>query len=199
MGRVTVFSIASCPHCQRAKALLTRRGVPFHDVSLTDYPEKRADMLQLADRLTVPQIFFNDAHVGGASDLDVLIAATDGDAAPKSFDDVMKAVLAAPDSEDLRLRIPDHAPEPAPTPSPRTHPPVVTIGGRALSYLDAVRELLAAGLDISDRAYNLTVYRRCFVGSQVWQRTHPIFRHAPVTRLTRLCAPLRVAGIGFKT
>ena len=31
--------------------------------------------------------------------------------------------------------------------------------------VEAVRELSAA-LDIADRAHNLTVYKRCFVGSQ---------------------------------
>jgi glutaredoxin 3 len=181
MGRVTVFSLAACPHCQRAKAVLTKRGVPFTDVSLTDYPEKRADMLQLADRLTVPQVFFNDTHVGGASDLDALIAAHDrggggggggegGRGAPPSairtsFDDVIEEVLAAPDPVDARLARPTYAPKPAPAPSERTHPVVVTVGGaRALTALDAVRELTAA-LDIRDRAHNLTVYTRCFVGS----------------------------------
>ena len=52
MGRITVFHLATCPHCQRAKALLTQRGITYHDISLTDYPEMRAGMLQLADRLT---------------------------------------------------------------------------------------------------------------------------------------------------
>jgi len=41
---------------------------------LPDYPEKRSDMLQLADRLTVPQIFFNDRHMGGASDVEQMLS-----------------------------------------------------------------------------------------------------------------------------
>ena len=53
MGRITVFSTASCPHCKRAKALLGSKGWEFSEVSLSDYPEKRAAMLQLADRLSV--------------------------------------------------------------------------------------------------------------------------------------------------
>ena len=194
MGRVTVFSLATCPHCQRAKAALTARKIPYTDVSLTDYPEKRADVLQLTDRLTVPQIFFNDVHVGGASDLDALIASHDGDGGGgggggdgdggglrkgtvnektnnhhrRTFDDVVREVLRAPDPTDARLARPDHAPTPAPTPSARTHPVVVTVGARGLTYVDAVREVtaaLAASDAIRDRAHNLTVYKRCFVGS----------------------------------
>eukprot|EP00662_Eupelagonemidae_sp_cell21_P042485 gene42485-38177_t len=48
--RVTVFSLSGCPHCLRAKRLLGDLGHPFEEVSLSDYPEKRADMLALADR-----------------------------------------------------------------------------------------------------------------------------------------------------
>ena len=39
---------------------------------MDSYPERRADMLALADRLTVPQIFFNTTHIGGSSDLTAL-------------------------------------------------------------------------------------------------------------------------------
>jgi glutaredoxin-related protein len=42
------------------------------EINLTEYPEKRNDMLQLARRLTVPQIFFGSKHIGGASDLEDL-------------------------------------------------------------------------------------------------------------------------------
>jgi len=31
-------------------------------------------MLQLADRLTVPQIFFNERHMGGASDVEQMLS-----------------------------------------------------------------------------------------------------------------------------
>jgi len=40
MGRVTVFAIDSCPHCKRAKAALTARGIPFTEISLSSYPSK---------------------------------------------------------------------------------------------------------------------------------------------------------------
>lgn len=49
-------------------------GWEYTNINLSVYPEKRADMLKLADRLTVPQIFFNDKHIGGATDFDYVLA-----------------------------------------------------------------------------------------------------------------------------
>jgi len=41
----------------------TSPGWEFTEINISLYPEKRADMLRVADRLTVPQVFFNDKHV----------------------------------------------------------------------------------------------------------------------------------------
>lgn len=71
---VVVFSLAECPHCKRAKTSLQELGIVFTEISLTDYPEKRSDMLLLADRLTVPQIFVRGRHIGGNSELQELLA-----------------------------------------------------------------------------------------------------------------------------
>ncbi|CAD7945107.1 unnamed protein product [Amoebophrya sp. A120] len=77
MYNVTVFTLKTCPHCIRAKAFL-RQEIPAEklnliEISLTDYPEKRLDMLQLADKLTVPQIFLGKKHIGGREELQRLI------------------------------------------------------------------------------------------------------------------------------
>ena len=160
MGRITVFSLSSCRHCQRAKALLSARGVPYLEINLEHHPERRADMVALANRATVPQIFLNDRHVGGASDLEALAEPLDA----ASFDALVKQTLAAPDPTDVRLAPPTRSIAAARDPSPRSQRVVATIGSRSLAYVDCVR-LLDGALDIADRAHNLTVYRRCFVGS----------------------------------
>ncbi|CAL8371111.1 unnamed protein product [Arctogadus glacialis] len=71
-GRVTVYSIQGCPHCVQAKATLGRLGVPVCDVNLGKHPELRAVVKELTGRSTVPQIFFNQVHVGGNDDLQKL-------------------------------------------------------------------------------------------------------------------------------
>ncbi|XP_062287606.1 uncharacterized protein zgc:152951 isoform X3 [Scomber scombrus] len=68
-GRVTVYSIQGCPHCVQAKATLGRLGVPVCDVDVGRHPELRARVKELTGRSTVPQIFFNNIHVGGNDDL----------------------------------------------------------------------------------------------------------------------------------
>ena len=73
--RVIVFTSRGCPFCVRAKTLLQEKGWPFTEISLTEYPEKREDMLSAAERATVPQIFINGTHVGGCDDLYAMEAA----------------------------------------------------------------------------------------------------------------------------
>uniref|UniRef100_A0A8C6WFN7 Zgc:152951 n=1 Tax=Neogobius melanostomus TaxID=47308 RepID=A0A8C6WFN7_9GOBI len=69
LGRVTVYSIQGCPHCVQAKASLGRLDVPVCDVDMGKHPELRARVKELTGRITVPQIFFNNIHVGGNDDL----------------------------------------------------------------------------------------------------------------------------------
>ncbi|PHJ19299.1 dishevelled egl-10 leckstrin domain protein, partial [Cystoisospora suis] len=42
------------------------------EISLTDYPERRAELLQLCNSFSLPQIFFNNYRVGGWADLERL-------------------------------------------------------------------------------------------------------------------------------
>eukprot|EP01044_Picomonas_judraskeda_P015836 COSAG03_NODE_2720_length_2498_cov_2.215090_2_plen_154_part_01 len=109
MGRITVFSTATCPHCKRAKALLAEKGWDFTEVSLSDYPEKRGAMLQLADKLSVPQIFFNETHLGGAAELAALEERGELQA-------LYEEMAAAPEPTDARLAKPDYEPVPPAAP-----------------------------------------------------------------------------------
>lgn len=67
--RVLVFSISACKHCRAAKALLQSKGVPFHDVNLDVFPQRREECHRLSGRRTVPQIFIGAHHVGGNDEL----------------------------------------------------------------------------------------------------------------------------------
>ncbi|XP_069744841.1 uncharacterized protein [Narcine bancroftii] len=64
-GRITVYTIAGCLHCLRVKARLTNMGLPFVEVDVKKNLEMRQLILNLTGRHTVPQIFFNNVHVGG--------------------------------------------------------------------------------------------------------------------------------------
>lgn len=65
MGRITLFTLDACPHGARVKHALESRQLPYTEISLSKYPERRIDMFHLSDRFSVPQIFFNTRHVGG--------------------------------------------------------------------------------------------------------------------------------------
>ena len=67
---VVMYSTTFCPYCERARALLKRKGVPFREIKVDEDPSQREVMLQRSGgRRTVPQIFIGDRHVGGYDDL----------------------------------------------------------------------------------------------------------------------------------
>lgn len=68
MGRITIFCVNECNFCRQTKAALTAQNVPFVEINVEMYPEKRKDMQSLTGQLTVPQVFFNEKHVGGAKE-----------------------------------------------------------------------------------------------------------------------------------
>ncbi|MEH6549284.1 MAG: glutaredoxin domain-containing protein [Pseudomonadales bacterium] len=72
MGKIVVFSKTNCPHCVSAKNLLSELALPYHEIDITDDIPSRMLMSYVSQQYTVPQIFFNNNHIGGAADLDAL-------------------------------------------------------------------------------------------------------------------------------
>ena len=72
-GRVIIFSITGCPFCMRAKDKMQKLGIEYIDINLDNYPERRAEAKEKSGRNTVPQIFFNNRHIGGFDDFDKLV------------------------------------------------------------------------------------------------------------------------------
>jgi glutaredoxin 3 len=65
-----MYTTQTCPYCIRAKALLQQRGVErIEEIRVDLEPDRRAHMMQLTGRRTVPQIFIGETHVGGCDDL----------------------------------------------------------------------------------------------------------------------------------
>lgn len=71
-ARVRVFSTDYCPYCDRAKALLERRGIPFDEIDVSHDSAKRAWLVATTGRRTVPQIFIDDVPIGGSDELHAL-------------------------------------------------------------------------------------------------------------------------------
>lgn len=68
-NHVTIYSKEYCPYCRAAKRILQARGLEYSEVDVEAHPEKLAEMLTRSGRRTVPQIFFDDTHIGGHDDL----------------------------------------------------------------------------------------------------------------------------------
>ena len=69
MGAIEIYTNGWCPFCFRAKRLLDKKGVEYQEYPIDQEPGRRAEMIQRSGRLTVPQIFIGDTHVGGCDDL----------------------------------------------------------------------------------------------------------------------------------
>jgi glutaredoxin-like protein len=72
-SKVSLFTKPGCPHCARAKALLAKHGLTFDELTLGDEISISA-MRAIANADTVPQIFIDGKHIGGADDLEQYFA-----------------------------------------------------------------------------------------------------------------------------
>lgn len=69
---ITIYTTKQCPYCVSAKQLLTRKGLEYQEIDVSD-PSLRDMLVKKAQgRKTVPQIFIGDLHVGGFDDLSVM-------------------------------------------------------------------------------------------------------------------------------
>ena len=70
MKNIIVYSGPMCGYCDAAKKLLERNNLEFTDIDVSTKDGLRDEMTKKANgRRTIPQIFFNDEHVGGYQEL----------------------------------------------------------------------------------------------------------------------------------
>ncbi len=69
-ARVTVFSKPGCPHCHRAKALLSEKGMRFEEIELGHGGVSYSTLQAVTGKGTTPQVYIDGKHIGGADDLE---------------------------------------------------------------------------------------------------------------------------------
>lgn len=73
MAKVVTYTVDYCPYCMKAKKLLNEKGIEFedHDITANEVEERKriGEMIGSPGRTTVPQIFINEKHIGGFSEL----------------------------------------------------------------------------------------------------------------------------------
>jgi len=72
LPKVVIYTKPFCPYCARAENLLKNKGVAFEEIVASMDPERREEMRQRSGRMTYPQIFVGEHHVGGFDDLAAL-------------------------------------------------------------------------------------------------------------------------------
>ena len=64
-SKVVIYTTQYCSYCVQAKRLLQRKGVAFEEIDVSNQPDLRRRMVEKAGgRMTVPQIFVDDAWIG---------------------------------------------------------------------------------------------------------------------------------------
>ncbi|MCB1589191.1 MAG: glutaredoxin 3 [Xanthomonadales bacterium] len=72
MPKIEIYTSALCGYCSAAKRLLERKGANFQEIRVDQEAGKRDEMVQRSGRMTVPQIFIGETHVGGYDDMAAL-------------------------------------------------------------------------------------------------------------------------------
>ena len=73
MTNVTIYTGPYCNYCDAAKRLLTRNNVPYKEINVAEVDGAKDEMIKKANgKKTIPQIFFNDEHIGGYDEVRAL-------------------------------------------------------------------------------------------------------------------------------
>ena len=70
MKNITVYSGPLCAFCDAAKRLLGRNNLEYKEIDISTDPNLMDEMIKKAGgKRTIPQIFFEEHHVGGYQEL----------------------------------------------------------------------------------------------------------------------------------
>jgi glutaredoxin 3 len=67
--KAVVWSKDACPFCVQAKALLESRGIEFEERNVSRDWTREQLLEAVPDARTLPQIFLDNRHIGGFTDL----------------------------------------------------------------------------------------------------------------------------------
>ena len=66
MKTITIYTGPMCNYCEAAKRLLTRNNATYKEIDIGKVDGAMDEMIKKANgKRTIPQIFFDDQHIGG--------------------------------------------------------------------------------------------------------------------------------------
>ena len=73
MKSVTIYIGPLCNYCDAAKRLLARNNVEYKEIDISIVDGAMDEMIKKANgKKTIPQIFFDDQHIGGYDEVRAL-------------------------------------------------------------------------------------------------------------------------------
>ena len=70
MKNIIMYTGPMCNFCDAAKRLFARNNLTYKEIDISMKDGLREEMIKKANgKRTIPQIFFNDYHVGGYAEL----------------------------------------------------------------------------------------------------------------------------------
>tara|TARA_Y100001970_G_scaffold267584_1_gene357770 strand:+ start:740 stop:994 length:255 start_codon:yes stop_codon:yes gene_type:complete len=70
MKNITMYTGPMCSFCDAAKRLFLRNNLEFNEIDISTKNGLRDEMIKKSNgKRTIPQIFFDDYHVGGYVEL----------------------------------------------------------------------------------------------------------------------------------
>ena len=73
MKKITMYTGPLCNYCEATKRLLARTNGPYNEIDISKVDGAMDEMIKKANgRRTIPQIFFDDQHIGGYDEVRAL-------------------------------------------------------------------------------------------------------------------------------
>ena len=73
MKNIIMYTGPLCNFCDAAKRLFSRNNLKFKEIDISSKEGLRDEMIKKANgKRTIPQIFFNEDHIGGYQELRAL-------------------------------------------------------------------------------------------------------------------------------
>ena len=73
MKKITMYTGHFCNDCEAAKRLLARNNATYNEIDISKVDGAMDEMIKKANgKKTIPQIFFDEAHIGGYDEVRAL-------------------------------------------------------------------------------------------------------------------------------
>ena len=73
MKNVTIYTGPMCNYCEAAKRLLSRNNASYNEINIANVEGAMDEMIKKTNgKRTIPQIFFDDQHIGGYDEVRAL-------------------------------------------------------------------------------------------------------------------------------